>query len=307
MTSTSKSIPTYKIRDYLNTSIFTLSLDGPILSKELSAKKEFDVSLPHMSDYCVFYLIKEGKFSIWVDFEEVVVTGPALFFMLPRQVKFLIFDGGLKGWSLTVDPIYVDRDLYTVLENEVFYPIPINASPEITGKLNSLIEMLHTIRLAKPEESSIQRHLANSCIGLFAHAYLQHNTGRNLPDNRQFQITKQFYELLRKRPQIQKSPSYYAGELNISLNYLNSCVKTMTDNPVSHWIHFEIIQQAKRALYYSESTIKEIAHGLGFDDTAYFTRLFTKIIGKSPRQFRTEFSKDLTVADKPEEYHTSSV
>lgn len=270
-----------------------------MLPEELSSKKEFDISIPHMSDYGVFYLIQKGRFSIWVDFAEVIIDGPALFYILPRQVKFMTSESYLEGWTLTVDPVLIDKGLFDIFEKEIFYPTPINASLEITGNLGSLIKILHSVRQSNLHVLNLQRHLANSCLGLFASAYSQNNARRQYPDNRQFQITQQFFERLRKGWQKEKSPAYYAETMNISLNYLNGCIKAITNNSISYWIQLEVIQQAKRMLYHSSFSVKEIAHELGFEDTAYFTRLFTKVTGKSPRQFRGEFLKN-TIASEPE-------
>lgn len=88
-----------------------------------------------------------------------------------------------------------------------------------------------------------------------------------------------------------KSPAEYATVLNITPAYLNEVVKAVTGNPVSYWIHQEIILEAKRALFYTESTVKEIAHLIGFSDPAYFIRLFKKLTGASPLQFRQKYRK----------------
>ncbi|MCD8194276.1 MAG: helix-turn-helix domain-containing protein [Tannerellaceae bacterium] len=60
---------------------------------------------------------------------------------------------------------------------------------------------------------------------------------------------------------------------------------------MSDWIQYEIILQAKRLLYYTTMNIKEIAHTLGYEDHAYFTRLFTKVADMSPGQFRKKYLK----------------
>jgi AraC family transcriptional activator of pobA len=39
-------------------------------------------------------------------------------------------------------------------------------------------------------------------------------------------------------------------------------------------------------MLYSNMTVAEAAYYLGFDDPAYFTRVFTKGCGQSPRAFR---------------------
>jgi len=44
--------------------------------------------------------------------------------------------------------------------------------------------------------------------------------------------------------------------------------------------------EAKRLLYHSDQSLKEIAAILGYDDYPYFSRLFTKVAGIAPLNFR---------------------
>jgi AraC-like DNA-binding protein len=88
-----------------------------------------------------------------------------------------------------------------------------------------------------------------------------------------------------------KRPSEYASELNLSPAYLNEAVKKMTELSVSDCIRNEIVLQAKRLLFYTHQSVKEIACSLGYDDYSYFTRLFTKSAGVSPTQFRKNYRK----------------
>jgi AraC family transcriptional activator of pobA len=47
-----------------------------------------------------------------------------------------------------------------------------------------------------------------------------------------------------------------------------------------------LMLEAKRLLLYSNMTISEVAYFLGFDDPAYFSRVFRQDEGVSPRGFR---------------------
>jgi AraC family transcriptional activator of pobA len=49
-----------------------------------------------------------------------------------------------------------------------------------------------------------------------------------------------------------------------------------------------VILEAKRLLYYSDKSVKEIAAALGFDDYPYFSRLFTKVTGMTALVFRNK-------------------
>lgn len=66
------------------------------------------------------------------------------------------------------------------------------------------------------------------------------------------------------------------------------CAK-ITGFSVSHWIHHEIVLEAKRLLYHSEYSVKEIAHELGYEDHAYFSRLFKEVVRQTPGEFRRRY------------------
>ncbi len=51
-------------------------------------------------------------------------------------------------------------------------------------------------------------------------------------------------------------------------------------------IHERIVLEAKRLLLSSDKSAKEIAHELGFDATAPFHKLFKKVTGLTPQQFK---------------------
>ena len=75
----------------------------------------------------------------------------------------------------------------------------------------------------------------------------------------------------------------------ISPVYLNEAIKSITGISVSKYIQIELMLRAKRMLIYTSLNIKEIAINLGFDDYAYFTRLFTKATGLNPTSYRKKY------------------
>jgi AraC-like DNA-binding protein len=72
------------------------------------------------------------------------------------------------------------------------------------------------------------------------------------------------------------------------MSYLNECVKAVTGKSVTSQIQQRVTMEAKRLLYHSNRSVKEIAGDLGFDDHSYFTRLFTKVVGMTPLAFRAK-------------------
>ncbi|WP_158088359.1 AraC family transcriptional regulator [Colwellia chukchiensis] len=62
--------------------------------------------------------------------------------------------------------------------------------------------------------------------------------------------------------------------------------KELTDSsPIQHFINMKI-QHACSQLDNSDIAIKDIANGLGYSDPYYFSRLFKKLVGMSPKQYR---------------------
>jgi len=56
---------------------------------------------------------------------------------------------------------------------------------------------------------------------------------------------------------------------------------------VSHHTQQRIILEAKRLLYHSAKSVKEISFELGYEDYPYFLRLFSKVTGVTPLSFRS--------------------
>ena len=127
--------------------------------------------------------------------------------------------------------------------------------------------------------------LSLAIIDIIGEAITSKQTAHSLPQ-RYVEHTITFRNLLKQHVEHSHSPSYYARMMNISLMYLNEAVKGTTGFSVSQNIQYEIVTRAKRSLIYTSKSVKEIAQELGFEDYAYFTRLFSKTAGISPTDFR---------------------
>jgi AraC family transcriptional activator of pobA len=78
----------------------------------------------------------------------------------------------------------------------------------------------------------------------------------------------------------------YASLMAVSPNQLRAACAAAKGLSPTKLIHARLIIEAKRSLIFGDMPIEQIAYGLGFSDTAYFTRFFGKEVGQSPSQFR---------------------
>lgn len=81
----------------------------------------------------------------------------------------------------------------------------------------------------------------------------------------------------------------YARALNVSTAHLRAtCVQVTGSSPVQ-LIHEFLLREAKHRLISTTQPVNAIALELGFEDAAYFSRLFHAKSGLSPRQYRLSF------------------
>ena len=78
----------------------------------------------------------------------------------------------------------------------------------------------------------------------------------------------------------------YARRLGVSVSQLRAACRRVAHRPPTTLIQDRVMIEAKRILIYTDATVSAAAYRLGFDDPAYFSRLFQKRVGLSPRAFR---------------------
>lgn len=82
--------------------------------------------------------------------------------------------------------------------------------------------------------------------------------------------------------------NYMASQLNLSSKYLSDLLKQETGKTALELIHLYVISEAKNLLVAGEKSISEIAFQLGFENPPYFSRLFKKEVGISPKEFQNQ-------------------
>ncbi|MBC6993740.1 helix-turn-helix transcriptional regulator [Neolewinella lacunae] len=80
--------------------------------------------------------------------------------------------------------------------------------------------------------------------------------------------------------------SYFADQLHLSANYFGDLVKKETGKSPQDHLQLKLITVAKEQLFDPNKSIAEVAYGLGFKYPQHFTRLFKKIVGVTPGEFR---------------------
>jgi AraC-like DNA-binding protein len=85
--------------------------------------------------------------------------------------------------------------------------------------------------------------------------------------------------------------NYLAEKCNVNASYLSTLFKKEKGMTLTDYITTKRMQRAASLLRSSRNYIQEIAEECGFLDVSYFTRLFKRRYGQSPRAFRESMLK----------------
>lgn len=110
------------------------------------------------------------------------------------------------------------------------------------------------------------------------------------PDMAQSDILSRFEALLESHYRQHWRVSDYARELAITPTHLSRVLREATGEPASRLIDERLVREARRQLAFTHLSIATIAYTLGFEDPALFTRVFTRVAGRSPRAFRQQLA-----------------
>ena len=99
-------------------------------------------------------------------------------------------------------------------------------------------------------------------------------------------IFRQFRNLVEQKYAKWHDVSSYAKQLHITPDHLNRTVKELIGKTAKDFIQDRLVVAAKRELYFSGLSTKEIAYQLGFKETAHFSAFFKKRTGFSPTDFK---------------------
>jgi AraC family transcriptional regulator, transcriptional activator of pobA len=101
-----------------------------------------------------------------------------------------------------------------------------------------------------------------------------------------FHVIRRFNLLVEADYRKEHSVSYYAQRLNKSPKTLSNLFGIYNHKTPLQVIQERIIIEAKRLLYYTDQSIKQITFELGFEDAAYFSNFFKRHTSLSPLEFR---------------------
>ena len=256
---------------------------GIMVRRLASHTETHETGYTHKDDYYIFCLLQRGTIRMSVDFEEGVIGGHTVACLMPGQAHRILEMKEAEGYLLFIDTTLIGDENQGKMRQYAFTMHPLPTDEQRENELATLFPMLlHRIQTSRAKDFA--RVIVDIFMEIFSANY---NNSSIKPRHREILIS--FCELLERHIIKNRQPKFYADYLNITTGYLNEILIATIGCSTSRYIRREIVLRIKRALVCSTSTSKEIAYALGFDDHAYFSRLFAKEVGITPSKFRSRY------------------
>lgn len=140
------------------------------------------------------------------------------------------------------------------------------------------------------KENVLEEVAANSAYALFtaidAAVTERYPKTPRANKNRSWSIMTSFFSLLYRHYTEYRNVAFYASKLNISADYLTKVSRHLYGMSPKELIDEQVIEEMKHLLCDTDSTVKEIANTLHYEDISYLCRFFRRKTGMSPMQFR---------------------
>lgn len=250
------------------------------------------------SSYIKVLYVNEG-FDIKVDFDVYSTTGPTLFFIGPNQVlnienigqqpgRLIFYNRDFYCIQLHDEEVACDGLLYNNINNMPMTVIPAQEATFIEY-LFSRIEDEFELKDGSLEEM-IRTYLKQLLIKSTRLWKVQHlNEVLSSKPSSDLEFFRKFTQLVDANYKQKHNVADYADLLMIAPKTLTHRFKRLNLPQPNEIIKNRIILEAKRLLVHTDKTGKEIAYALGYDDPAYFSRLFFIKTGEPPSGFRAKY------------------
>ena len=252
---------------------------------------EYDDTTAHRHNYYQFLLFEKAQGTHIIDDSSYAVTDYSLHFVSPKQVHLMTLNRESKGkvCMFKEELFFINNESRSFLDQLLLFSDQ-NSTPVIqlnTEEYKTLVDIMESMKKEYVNQGKNYHEvlLMLTKIFLIKSERLLGSEKHQMYDRKRV-LANKFSGLVEANYMKKLSLQFYADELSITTTYLNRICKDVFDKTASNFINDRIILEAKRILYHSAKSVKEISYELGFEESSYFIRFFKKNVGMTPKEFK---------------------
>ncbi len=241
------------------------------------------------------HYVKSGMVRVYLDERRYQQQGPMFFLTPPTFPHAFVTDADSDGHVLTVRQELV----WPLLEGQQGLALGPQIAPlcvavgelgaQYDGEVARLNLLFDELRSEFADERPGRALSLTALTRLIFISLLRLSTRsiQSQPARREdLQIFQRFNALIETSYQEHWSLQRYAAQLGVTEARLNDICRRIADLPSKRLVFDRLMQEAKRLLLFTGSSVNEICYQLGFKDPAYFSRFFTRNAGVTPGEYR---------------------
>lgn len=254
------------------------------------------INKPHKHDFYATMLFTNGSGIHDIDFNRYEVKPGSVFVLAPGQTHHWELSADVEGIIfLHTQEFY---DMHYLHENIKEYPFfsSLQGTNAIVLPQEKLAQMTFLFEQIISEEQAEYFKKKAFLLAMVSQVYISLSrilieesvSEHVVPFHYNTQFSK-FEALVEKHFLTEKSPEQYAKWMNMTPKNLNRINKMVVNKTTSDIIMERVFLESKRMLVYSHENFNQIAFALGYEDYAYFSKLFKKKIGETPSAFLKKY------------------
>lgn len=238
---------------------------------------------PIFFGYNLLIYITEGYFTQQIESTTFMVQAPAVLICNYGHISAIhSVDKSAQGYCVLIKEqamtsLFREQEILNIFTISPLLNLTVSDSQELNILLDLLYKEIYNELPYKELYESIFKTVILKIIKLS-------EANRSL--ERRQEIAIAFKQLVHLHFNKHKVVDFYADRLAVSINYLNRCVSSVFKKSSKELILDVTIIYSQLLLLETNKSVATIAYELDFADPSYFARLFKKIVGMSPSDYR---------------------
>ncbi|HSW20781.1 MAG TPA: AraC family transcriptional regulator [Ramlibacter sp.] len=240
-----------------------------------------------------FQLLASGKVSGAIDGREFEASGPALLLLAPGSVHGFHYTRDAVGHQVTVPT----ATLREILVSSELVDSSLGASFVVTSlgdDLSGVLALFEQVGREFAGSMSGRVHSLLALATLIAVYAIRHRgtqfeqeRGRGVRDT----LAQRYCALVDKHYAQHRLLDFYASVLGVTPDHLSRTCRKALGRPALQVLHDRVLLEARRLLAYTPMPVAQVASQLGYEDAAYFSRVFAREMAQTPSEYRASVAE----------------
>lgn len=240
----------------------------------------------HLNLHQIF-LVTAGQASMTFDGTSHLITANSVAIVPPPCVHGFVFEKRTKGFVLSIPSVEI-----ATLSSWEIQVCNIFNTPQIIPATKNIIKTMKMIHKEHHNVAYARFALLRSLsLQLACHLCASASHSRQKVNPIRGKVAS-FEKLARDNFTKGWKIGDYAAALGISATHLNRLCQEILGQSPKDFVHMLVVQEAKRLLAYTKMDVASIGYRIGFEDPSYFSRMFMRQTGQSPRAFRNLYDEN---------------